>query len=129
MIRDFANHAANERTFLAWVRTGIAVIALGFVIEKFNLFLVTVANTLGADAGIHAQRLQKLAGPLGRLGGLALILAGVALIALASLRFIHTERLLNSDETQPVGALRVEFALLMATLMFVAAFSVYAALG
>ena len=28
----------NERTFLAWVRTGIAVIAFGFVIEKFNLF-------------------------------------------------------------------------------------------
>ena len=32
MIQGYADHAGNERTFLAWVRTGIAVIALGFVI-------------------------------------------------------------------------------------------------
>ncbi len=38
MIRDNADHAANERTFLAWLRTGMAVVAFGFVIEKFNLF-------------------------------------------------------------------------------------------
>ena len=46
MIRDYADHAANERTFLAWLRTGIAVVAFGFVIEKFNLFVLTLA---GAD--------------------------------------------------------------------------------
>ncbi len=33
MIPSFSDHAANERTYLAWVRTGIAVIAFGFVIE------------------------------------------------------------------------------------------------
>jgi uncharacterized membrane protein YidH (DUF202 family) len=38
MIRGYSDHAANERTFLGWVRTGIAVIAFEFVIEKFNLF-------------------------------------------------------------------------------------------
>src|SRR5258707_13898421 len=43
MIRGYSDHAANERTFLAWVRTGIAVIAFGFVIEKFNLFVLTMA--------------------------------------------------------------------------------------
>jgi hypothetical protein len=36
MIRGFSDHAANERTFLAWVRSGIAVIGFGFVIEKFR---------------------------------------------------------------------------------------------
>ncbi|HEV3286504.1 MAG TPA: DUF202 domain-containing protein, partial [Steroidobacteraceae bacterium] len=44
MIGGFSDHAANERTFLAWVRTGIAVIAFGFVIEKFNLFMLTIAS-------------------------------------------------------------------------------------
>ena len=44
MIRGYSDHAANERTFLAWVRTAIAVIAFGFVIEEFNLFVLTVAN-------------------------------------------------------------------------------------
>jgi len=38
MIRDYTDHAANERTFLAWVRTGIAVLAFGFVIEKLTCF-------------------------------------------------------------------------------------------
>ena len=36
MIRGYTDHAANERTFLAWVRTGIAVIAFGFVIEQIQ---------------------------------------------------------------------------------------------
>jgi putative membrane protein len=55
MIRDYSDHAANERTFLAWLRTGIAVIAFGFVIEKFNLFALTLLN--GTDLGekVHAQ--------------------------------------------------------------------------
>jgi uncharacterized membrane protein YidH (DUF202 family) len=44
MIRGYSDHAANERTFLAWVRTGLAVIAFGFVIEKFNLFVLTMAT-------------------------------------------------------------------------------------
>jgi uncharacterized membrane protein YidH (DUF202 family) len=42
MIRDYTDHSANERTFLAWVRSGIAVIAFGFVIEKFDLFVRTL---------------------------------------------------------------------------------------
>ena len=31
-------HMANERTFLAWIRTSIGLIAFGFVVEKFCLF-------------------------------------------------------------------------------------------
>ena len=41
MIRNFRDHAANERTFLTWVRTAIAVMAFGFLIERFNLLLKT----------------------------------------------------------------------------------------
>ena len=51
MIRGYSDHAANERTFLAWVRTGIAVTAFGFVIEKFNLFVLTMASANSLDAG------------------------------------------------------------------------------
>ena len=50
MIRDYADHAANERTFLAWLRTGMAVVAFGFVIEKFNLFVLTLADANSLDA-------------------------------------------------------------------------------
>ena len=40
MLRGYSDHAANERTFLAWVRTGIAVIAFGFVIRKVQSLCV-----------------------------------------------------------------------------------------
>ncbi|MFH0787796.1 MAG: DUF202 domain-containing protein, partial [Pseudomonadota bacterium] len=32
-------HMANERTFLAWIRTSIGIMAFGFVVEKFALFV------------------------------------------------------------------------------------------
>ena len=69
MIRDYTNIAANERTFLAWVRTGIAVIALGFVIERFNLFLLTIAGAVTVDADTTAPpSFGTSGGPLRRRG-------------------------------------------------------------
>ena len=87
MIPGYSDHAANERTFLACVRTGIAVIAFGFVIEKFNLFVLTMANANSLDAG-HRLQLERLSGPLGRYDGLALILLGIALLVVAATRFV-----------------------------------------
>jgi putative membrane protein len=98
MIRGYGDHAANERTFLAWVRTAIAVIAFGFVIEKFNLFVLTVANANSLEAK-HRLQLERLSGPLGRYDGLALILFGLVLVVIAATRFVRTERLLDDQET------------------------------
>lgn len=39
MIKNFRDHAANEQMFLAWVRTAIAVMAFGFLVVRFDLFL------------------------------------------------------------------------------------------
>jgi uncharacterized membrane protein YidH (DUF202 family) len=58
MISGYSDHAANERTFLAWVRTGIAVIAFGFVIEKFDLFVLAIASSTSAAA--HRLQLDQL---------------------------------------------------------------------
>ncbi|MDA8423568.1 MAG: DUF202 domain-containing protein, partial [Nitrospiraceae bacterium] len=40
-------HMANERTFLAWIRTSVAIMAFGFVVEKFSLFVKQMAYYLG----------------------------------------------------------------------------------
>lgn len=43
-------HMANERTFLAWIRTSVAIMAFGFVVEKFSLFVKQMAYYLGKES-------------------------------------------------------------------------------
>jgi putative membrane protein len=128
MIRGYSDHAANERTFLAWVRTGIAVIAFGFVIEKFNLFLLTMASVTLPEAG-HRLQLEGLSGPLGRYDGLALILVGLALIVVAAVRFIRTARMLDDQEIHSAGGVRAEVILSATLALLVAGLSTYLVLG
>ncbi len=62
MIQGYADHAANERTFLAWVRTGVAVIAFGFVIEKQRrawLMLIRISITPAAYDAICSTLPQR----------------------------------------------------------------------
>jgi inner membrane protein YidH len=97
MIQGYADHAANERTFLAWVRTGVAVIAFGFVIERFNLFLLSLLNTASLDP-MRRSQLERLSGPSTHYEGLTLIVVGIILLIVAALRFVRTERLLADPE-------------------------------
>jgi len=127
MIRGYSDHAANERTFLAWVRTAIAVIAFGFVIEKFNLFVLTMANANSLDAERRLQ-LESLSGPLGRYDGLALILFGLVLVVIAATRFVRTERLLDDQEARSLSG-RAEVLLSAALALIVAGCGFYFALG
>src|SRR5579863_3700212 len=106
MITGFSDHAANERTFLAWVRSGIAVIAFGFVIEKFDLFVRTLAS-VGNLAPASRSELAKLSVPLGRYEGLGLIVVGIALVIIAAVRFVRTERLLDDEEMHSAAGVRI----------------------
>ena len=128
MICDYRDHAANERTFLAWVRTGIAVIAFGFVIEKLNLFVLTIANTASLD-GSRRLQLERLSGLFGRYDGLALILLGIALLVVSTTRFVRTGRLLYDQETHPVGSVRAEVLISTLLALIVGGFSTYFAFG
>ena len=50
MVERYSDDPANERTFLAWVRTAIAIAAFGFLAEKFDLFLEIVSKALAGSA-------------------------------------------------------------------------------
>jgi putative membrane protein len=121
MIPNFTEQSANERTFLAWLRTGIAVIAFGFVVEKFNLFLVALASTAAAEVG-REIRAERLSGPLGRYDGLALMLVGVILIVIGDLRFTRNKRLINDAEPQIMAGVRTEFIVTTVLVLLVAAY-------
>jgi putative membrane protein len=128
MIANFSDHAANERTFLSWVRTGIAVIAFGFVIERFNLFLQTLATAATRAAGVSGLRLPHLSGRVGDYEGLAFIFAGVGLVVLATIRFVRTTRLLDKPETHTADTIRTELILSAVLVLLVSSYSVYLAL-
>ena len=51
MIPRFRDHAANERTYLAWVRTAVAIMAFGFLVERFDLFLAYLGRSGSANTG------------------------------------------------------------------------------
>ncbi|OYV75664.1 MAG: hypothetical protein B7Z66_11940 [Chromatiales bacterium 21-64-14] len=61
MIANFRGHAANERTYLAWIRTAVALMAFGFVIEKFDLFVRFITRGHGGSQGA-TRRCQRRGG-------------------------------------------------------------------
>jgi putative membrane protein len=87
MIPRFSDHAANERTYLAWVRTAIAVMAFGFLVERFDLFI-----TYASQAATHAAHKLHLHLRTTEWVGLALIIFGALIILLASVRFLRNRR-------------------------------------
>jgi putative membrane protein len=105
MIKRYSDHAANERTFLAWVRTAIAVMAFGFVIERFDLFL-SIAAPRGVLPQIapHNQTFANAA-------GLAFIAIGIITIVIAGFRFVTTAKAIETDETMPSPGERFDIAL------------------
>jgi inner membrane protein YidH len=92
MIKRYSDHAANERTFLAWVRTAIAMMAFGFVIERFDLFLRYAAPLVAQQNNIAPH-----GGAFANAAGLAFIVLGIAIIAIAGWRFVQTARNIDSD--------------------------------
>ena len=126
MITGYSDHAANERTFLAWVRTGLAMIAFGFVIEKFNLFLLAIAA--GALNERSAQ-LVKFSGRGGRYDGLALIFGGIGLVVLSTVRFVRTTRLLDDRAVHDASSVRTELMLCAFLVLVVASYGIYLAFG
>jgi putative membrane protein len=104
-IKNFRDHAANERTFLAWIRTAIAIMAFGFLVERFDLFLETVAPSLSDRV------LSPLGHRFGNIAGLALIIAGTAMVALAMARFIKNAKAIDSDDETGLTASKLDVAL------------------
>ena len=119
MIQGYADHAANERTFLAWVRTGVAIIAFGFVIERFNLFLLSLLNTASLDP-MRRSQLERLSGPSAQYEGLALIVVGIVLLIVAAIRFVRTARQLADPDIHPIAGASAE-VILSATLALIVA--------
>ena len=72
---------AAERTLLAWVRTGLTIMAFGFVVARFGLFLRLLATQQGQgipESVLHSHVSNAV--------GIALVLIGVACMVLGAVQ-------------------------------------------
>jgi len=98
------------------------VIAFGFVLEKFNLFIVALAASSSAEVS-KAIRTDRLSGPIGS-EGFAFMLTGVVLIALGYWRFVSNQKLIEGAEPRQTGGIKAEIAV---SAILVALVAVYCA--
>ena len=80
-----SDHLANERTFLAWIRTSIAIMGFGFVVVKFSLF-VKQFSLFAGDQELTTS------GSYSPIIGITLVIIGSLMALLAFLRYRSIER-------------------------------------
>lgn len=109
MIKQYTDHSANERTYLAWLRTAIAIMTFGFLIEKFDLFISQIGKTFPDEKQFHSSLPAELV-------GLGILLVGVFIVVSATLRFYVTKRSIESSEL--IAYTSKQSSVILSSLMF-----------
>ncbi len=89
-------HMANERTFLAWIRTSIGIMAFGFVVVKFVLFLHQIAAFL-EKAGFPASPAIPASHWYSSFYGIVVLGLGALMGVLAFVRYKRVEKQIDDD--------------------------------
>jgi putative membrane protein len=87
---------AAERTFLAWIRSGLALMGVGFAIARFALFLRQMRGNVQTGLSVYA--------------GVAVVVLGVLVLLVAIVQHLHLVRDLKAGTWKP-GASRTAVAL------------------
>ncbi|MCS3802300.1 YidH family protein [Niastella sp. OAS944] len=88
--KNTSDHLANERTFLAWIRTSIGIMAFGFVVMKFSLFVKQLSLIVGKPHVIQSKGYSSVIGIL-------LVAVGAITTLLAFMRYKRTEKEITSS--------------------------------
>ena len=90
-----SDHLANERTFLAWIRTSISITVFGFVVAKFGITLREF---------LHMQGNSSQSG-MSLVIGVGFMVMGIFMAVVSSVRYRTTMRRLETGQFQPAGAI------------------------
>lgn len=113
---------AAERTLLAWVRTGITVMALGFVVERFGFFMALIAQQVGEVARpMHTTASSAI--------GTLLVASGAGVIAFAAVQHARFVRTLPAKDLPPSYRIGWALGFSVAFAVLGAALAIYLALS
>jgi putative membrane protein len=117
MITRYTDLAANERTYLAWMRTSLAMIAFGFLLERFDLLVRYFAKSV-------IQEKVSAISPMGREAGIILAALGLIIMIISTFRFVITTKAIRSENQEAYGirSVLVVGASFMALAVFVLLF-------
>jgi putative membrane protein len=90
------DHLANERTFLAWVRTGVAIVVFGFAIGRFAIAIRQWMQIEGQGHVVPTSGLSVWFGTVAILAGVLVSVAGLV-------RYRRTREQIDSGNFQPAG--------------------------
>ena len=88
------DHLANERTFLAWVRTGVSIVVFGFAIGRFSLAMRQLTALQGNEVRTAGMSVWM---------GAASMVAGVALVVAGLVRYRKTRTQIDAGTFEPAG--------------------------
>jgi uncharacterized membrane protein YidH (DUF202 family) len=103
-------HMANERTFLAWIRTSIGIMAFGFVVEKFALFIKQMSIVLGKS---NIEKALPPSHGYSAIVGIFLVGFGTLTGLLAFIRYKKIERQIDADTYEPSSILDILLTILV----------------
>jgi putative membrane protein len=85
---EVREHLANERTLLAWIRTGVGLVSVGLVIERAGALVAAGGGAAGASKAF----------------GLAVAVLGLLALVMGTVQFLRNRRRIRSGDFVPAAA-------------------------
>ncbi len=89
-----SDHLANERTFLAWIRTSIALMGFGFVVVKFSLFVKQLSLMLTDKTVVSVKGFSASI-------GISLVVIGAATALIGFVRYRQIQKQITNNDFAP----------------------------
>jgi uncharacterized membrane protein YidH (DUF202 family) len=122
-VADVKDHMANERTFLAWIRTSIGIMAFGFVVEKFAFFIKKLSLFIGKSPAFESATSSLR---YSSIFGIVLVVLGTLMGVLAFIRYKKVEREIDENTYRPSLLLDILLTMLVIGMgAFFVAYMVY----
>ena len=85
------DYLANERTYLAWLRSSVALMGFGLILVKFSVFLKQVTMLDSNKVMVHSQRDYT------GVTGIVLVSTGTVTLLLSYLNYRKTYRMIKNN--------------------------------